>query len=448
MTLQRLFTSTTAAPATNKKTDVLTPAQTAKKTDSNYGLSVSRNLCLQLLESFYDSVAAMSCATSNATAAAVVTGAGAVITSVTGNSASSMVEESSGARQSNLSSPSVLVSVLLACLTPLLPATGPESADTTESLETILISKIQAINLASDNDDGSDSEAEAAQPSSSNNNVNQDDILLLSSYLSRIVSLVLLILGHPFLQFNPALCSTSVTAGSGGSMKEVRGDHSSRGGRSRLSNILNLVSSRLLVTAARGPSTTSSSGAVSRRRQAMSASSSNAKYQLSDVLLCLSAVSRDYLCRKITAALYHAHSSVLRRAAQQAIVILIQHTYHPATPTAIPFSVGHQYVLSHILPSLITKLESAEVKHIPGDDLFKYLYPGRAREEFVARTEVKDDEIKITNADRMKDSSRGSRRGKSADIYVFTCIHLNWLICLFLCLSVCLSVGVRICVYV
>ena len=96
-------------------------------------------------------------------------------------------------------------------------------------------------------------------------------------------------------------------------------------------------------------------------------------------------------------------SAPMRLAAQYAISLLLLH---------FPLTLSQKIVLQTVFPGLVTALESCDLTHLSADDLYKYHHPEAAIAAALARTEVKEEEIKITNADRKKDGSRGARRGQ------------------------------------
>jgi hypothetical protein len=94
-------------------------------------------------------------------------------------------------------------------------------------------------------------------------------------------------------------------------------------------------------------------------------------------------------------------TEAIRSAAQSAVTLLIQ--YYGMN--------GRQLVLDILLPSLLETLESGDISKIPPEDLIIYKNPEEAVAMAIKKAEVKEDEVKITNVDRKKDSSRASRRG-------------------------------------
>ena len=104
----------------------------------------------------------------------------------------------------------------------------------------------------------------------------------------------------------------------------------------------------------------------------------------------------------ITTHLFSSSAS-MRLAAQHAVSLLLLH---------FPPILSPKIVLRTVFPDLATALDSCDLTQLSPDDLYKYHHPEAAIAAALARTEVKEEEIKITNADRKKDGSRGARRGQ------------------------------------
>ena len=389
------------------------------------GLMISRSLCLQLLQHFYEDIVSTSVSQDTHNTIAMKAGISSSSSSTTsgkteittGMTSSTVTHDDSSHKKSiKVPSPSTLLSVLITCLTPVFSAISPTPLSKTSDATTTdgdsictLISKLQTLSVVNNTDN----------TNTTNNNVKDDaDMNLLSSYISRIMFYILFTLGHPYLGLNPALGSLSTDTVGGKDASTI--DTNKNKNSCRITHILNIITSILLnTTAGSNKKTLSPIDTNTTNTTAQSTATSTATtghYQLSDVLLCLNEVSRNHLCQLIIQTLYHSQSNLIRQTGQNIIILLIQHTYaSPTTNTNTniqQLNIGHEIVLTNILPHLLSVLEASEYKSLPNDDLFKYLCPQKAKEEYIAKTEVKDDEVKITNADRMKDSSRASRRGE------------------------------------
>jgi hypothetical protein len=75
-------------------------------------------------------------------------------------------------------------------------------------------------------------------------------------------------------------------------------------------------------------------------------------------------------------------------------------------------TAGEKYVLETLVPKIVLILHSEEFLSISNADLEKYRDPQAAIAAAAVVQEITEADIKITNADRKKDSARSSRRGQ------------------------------------
>jgi hypothetical protein len=64
-----------------------------------------------------------------------------------------------------------------------------------------------------------------------------------------------------------------------------------------------------------------------------------------------------------------------------------------------------------LLPFIVETLSGAELNSVSAKDVQIYLFPQQAIQSFITANEVSSSDIKLTNADRKKDTTRGQRRG-------------------------------------
>lgn len=111
--------------------------------------------------------------------------------------------------------------------------------------------------------------------------------------------------------------------------------------------------------------------------------------------------SRVATSKRVVEAAMCSSAKLTRQAAHSALYIL---------STAIGQS-ARTCVLQHVLPSLAEQIALCGVTAVSDDDIDKYLNPLAAIAAASAVAEIAEADIKITNADRKKDSGRSRRTG-------------------------------------